>query len=124
VGGIASNIATENSVVTKYDGTLEFDELRYVETTDAEGKPYKVVVSRLVEMRIIDLNTKIVLLAHNVPYGSKLYFNQGDKVTKGDLICEWDPFNAVIVSEASGKIRFESFTENITYKVESDEQTV
>lgn len=123
VGGIASNIAAENSIVTKYDGTLEFDELRYVETTDNEGKPYKVVVSRLVEMRIVDPNTQIVLLAHNIPYGSKLYFNQGDNVKKGDLICEWDPFNAVIVSEASGKIRFENFVENLTYKVESDEQT-
>jgi len=103
VGGIASNIATENSIVTKYDGILEFDELRYVETTDAEGKSYKVVVSRLVEMRIIDPNTKIVLVSHNIPYGSKLYFGEGDKVQKGDLICEWDPFNAVIVSEANRK---------------------
>ena len=125
VGGIASNIAAENNITTKYDGILEFDELRTVdpEEIDANGKPYKVVVSRLVEMRIVDPNTKIVLLSHNIPYGSKLYFNDGDKVTKGDLICEWDPFNAVIISEVSGKIRFENFIENTTYKVESDEQT-
>jgi DNA-directed RNA polymerase subunit beta' len=123
VGGIASNIATENRIVTKYDGILEFEELRYVETKDVEGIPHKVVVSRLVEMRVVDPNTKIVLLSHNVPYGSKLYFGQGDKVKKDDLICEWDPFNAVIVSEASGKIRFENLTENLTFKVESDEQT-
>ena len=125
VGGIASNIATENSIVTKYDGVLEFDELRVVDPQekDANGKEYKVVVSRLVELRIVDPNTKIVLLAHTVPYGSKLYFGEGDKVTKGDLICEWDPFNAVIISEASGKIKFENFAENMTYKVESDEQT-
>jgi DNA-directed RNA polymerase subunit beta' len=123
VGGIASNIATENRIVTKYDGILEFEELRYVETKDAEGIPHKVVISRLVEMRVIDPNTRIVLLSHNVPYGSKLYFNQGDKVKRGDLICEWDPFNAVIVSEVTGKIRFENLTENLTFKVESDEQT-
>ena len=123
VGGIASNIATESRVVAKYDGIVEFDELRFVEATDSEGKAYKVVVSRLCEMRIIDPNTKIVLVSHNVPYGSKLYFNQKDKVNKGDLICDWDPFNAVIVSEATGKIRFENLTENMTYKVESDEQT-
>ena len=123
VGGIASNIAAENSLVTKYGGIIEFEELRYVETADAEDKPYKVVVSRLMEMRIIDPNTKIILLSHNVPYGSKLYFNHGDMVKKGDLICEWDPFNAVIVSEATGTIRFENFSENLTYKVESDEQT-
>ena len=123
VGGIASNIAAESRIIAKYDGIVEFEELRFVETKDSEGKPYKVVVSRLMEMRIIDPNTKIILVSHNVPYGSKLYFNQGVKVNKGDLICEWDPFNAVIVSEASGKIKFENFTENLTYKVESDEQT-
>ncbi|MDD3789075.1 MAG: DNA-directed RNA polymerase subunit beta', partial [Petrimonas sp.] len=125
VGGIASNIAAENSITTKYDGVLEFDELRVVDPkeTDANGKEFKVVVSRLVEMRISDPNTKIVLLAHNVPYGAKLYYGEGAKVKKGDLICEWDPFNAVIISEATGKIRFENFIENVTYKVESDEQT-
>src|SRR5690606_18076065 len=115
--------AAESRIIAKYDGIVEFEELRFVEAKDNEGKPYKVVVSRLMEMRIIDPNTKIVLLTHNVPYGSKLYFSQGDNIKKGDLICEWDPFNAVIVSEVSGKIRFEYFTENITYKVESDEQT-
>lgn len=125
VGGIASNIAAESNITTKYDGILEFDELRTVDPQekDANGRAYKVVVSRLVEMRIVDPNTKIVLLSHNVPYGSKLYFGNGDKVTKGDLICEWDPFNAVIISEATGRIRFENFIENVTYKVESDEQT-
>jgi DNA-directed RNA polymerase subunit beta' len=123
VGGIASNIASESRVIAKYDGIVEFDELRFVEATNAEGKAYKVVVSRLCEMRIIDPNTKIVLVSHNVPYGSKLYFNQKVKVNKGDLICDWDPFNAVIISEATGKIRFENLTENMTYKVESDEQT-
>ena len=123
VGGIASNIASENRIVTKYDGILEMDDLRTVESFDAEGKPFKVVVSRLVEMRIVDPNTKIVLLAHNVPYGAKLYFNNKDKVSKGNLICEWDPFNAIIVSEATGRIKFENFIENVTYKVESDEQT-
>ena len=125
VGGIASNIAAESNIVAKYDGILEFDELRVVDPqeTNAEGKPYKIVVSRLVEMRIVDPNTKIVLLSHNVPYGAKLYYGEGDKVQKGDLICEWDPFNAVIISEMSGKIHFENFIENITYKVESDEQT-
>ncbi len=123
VGGIASNIASENRIITKYEGILEMDDLRTVESIDAEGKSFKVVVSRLVEMRIVDPNTKIILLAHNVPYGAKLYFNNNEKVNKGDLICEWDPFNAIIVSEATGKIKFENFIENITYKVESDEQT-
>ncbi len=123
VGGIASNIASENRIVTKYEGILEMDDLRTVDSTDGEGKTHKVVVSRLVEMRVVDPNTKIILLAHNVPYGAKLYFNNNDKVNKGDLICEWDPFNAIIVSEATGRIKFENFIENVTYKVESDEQT-
>ena len=123
VGGIASNIATENNITSKFDGIIEIDELRSVESTDVTGKACQVVVSRLAEMRIIDPNTRIVLLTHNIPYGSKLYFKSGDNVKKGDVIIEWDPFNAVIVSEVSGKIEFENVIENMTYKVESDETT-
>ena len=124
VGGIASNIATENSLTSKYEGTLEIDELRTVEAIDeVSGKKHFVVVSRLAELRIVDPNTKIVLLTHNIPYGSKLFFENGATVKKGDTIIEWDPFNAVIVSEVSGKIQYESMEENVTYKVESDETT-
>jgi len=120
VGGIASNIVTENSIVSKYDGTLEIDELRYVESEDDKCK---VVISRLAELRIIDPNTKIVLLSHNIPYGAKLHFDSGSTVKKGDTIIEWDPFNAVIVSEVTGKIAFDNMIENITFKMESDETT-
>ena len=82
----------------KYDGILEIDELRAVEAVDeVSGKKHLVVVSRLAEMRIVDPNTKIVLLTHNIPYGSKLFFNNGDSIKKGDVIIEWDPFNAVRV---------------------------
>lgn len=123
VGGIASNIASESRLVAKYEGVLEIDELRSVDITDDAGKKVKIVVSRLVELRLVDPNTKIVLLTHNIPYGSKLYFENGAKVVKDDLICEWDPFNAVIISEAAGKVQFENVIENVTYKVESDEQT-
>jgi DNA-directed RNA polymerase subunit beta' len=123
VGGIASNIVAESSITSKYDGILEIDELRAVNSVDTQGKRHLVVVSRLAEMRIIDPNTKIVLLAHNIPYGSKLYFNNGDMVKKGDTIIEWDPFNAVIVSEVAGTIEFENVLEGITYAVESDETT-
>ncbi|MDR0758032.1 MAG: DNA-directed RNA polymerase subunit beta', partial [Tannerella sp.] len=120
VGGIASNIVTENSLVTKFAGMLEIDELRYVES---EEDRCKVVVSRLAELRIVDPNTKIVLLTHNIPYGSKLYFDSGSEVKKGDTIIEWDPFNAVIVSEVAGRISFENMIENVTFKIESDEIT-
>ena len=123
VGGIASNIATENSIVSKYDGILEIDELRSVNVTDDQKNKYQIVVSRLAELRIVDPNTKIVLAAHNIPYGSKLFFNNGVTVKKGDRIIEWDPFNAVIVSEVAGKIQFENLVENATFKVESDETT-
>ena len=122
VGGIASNVATENSITSKYDGVLEIEELRAVDSEE-NGKKFQVVVSRLADIRIVDPTTKIVLLAHNIPYGSKLFFKNGDTIKKGDVIIEWDPFNAVIVSEVSGKIEFESLVENVTYNVESDETT-
>ena len=123
VGGIASNIAAVSNVTSRYDGILEIDELRTVDSEDESGKKVQIVVGRLAEMRIVDPNTKIVLTNTNIPYGSKLYFNSGDMLKKGDIVCEWDPFNAVIVSEATGKVRFENVIEGVTYKVESDEQT-
>ncbi len=123
VGGIASNIAAVSSVNSRYEGILEIDELRTVEYASDNGTKVQIVVGRLAEMRIIDPNTKMVLMTANIPYGSKLYFNNGDTVKKGDMICEWDPFNAVIVSEASGKVKFESVVEGVTYRVESDEQS-
>ena len=123
VGGIASNIAAVSNVTSRYDGILEIDELRTVESEDETGKKVQIVVGRLAEMRIVDPNTKIVLTNTNIPYGSKLYFNSGDMLKKGDVVCEWDPFNAVIVSEATGKVRFDNVVEGVTYKVESDEQT-
>ncbi len=123
VGGIASNIAAVSTATSRYDGILEIDELRTVDSIDETGKNVLVVVGRLAEMRVVDPNTKIILTAQNIPYGSKLYFNPGDSVKKGDVICEWDPFNAVIVSEVSGRIELDSVIENVTYKVESDEQT-
>lgn len=97
--------------------------MRTVDSEDESGKKVQIVVGRLAEMRIVDPNTKIVLTNTNIPYGSKLYFNSGDMLKKGDIVCEWDPFNAVIVSEATGKVRFENVIEGVTYKVESDEQT-
>jgi DNA-directed RNA polymerase subunit beta' len=123
VGGIAANIAAENNIVSKYDGILEIDELRTVDATDETGKTNKIVVSRQSELRIIDPNTKISLATQNVPYAAKLFFKHGNTVKKGDVILEWDPFNAVIISEAAGKLEFESVIENVTYKNEYDEQT-
>jgi len=123
VGGIASNIATENNFTSKYDGILEIDELRTVDPSEVTDRPHKIVVSRLTELRIIDPNTGIVLVTHNIPYAAKLYFESGDQIKKGDVIIEWDPFNAVIVSEVLGEIKFENLIENVTYKVEMDDTT-
>jgi DNA-directed RNA polymerase subunit beta' len=123
VGGTASNITAESNVIAKYDGIIEVDELRTVESKDGEGKKVDIVIGRLAELRIIDKKTSIALTTHNVPYGAKLYTKNGAEVKKGDIICEWDPYNAVIISETDGKISFEHVIDSITYKEESDEQT-
>lgn len=120
VGGVAGNISANSSVRSKYDGFLEFEELR---TVDAQDEDYQVVIGRLAEVRIIDPNTNIVLTSQLIPYGSKLYFKEGDKVKKNDLICEWDPYNALIVSEFEGKVQFENLVAGSTYKEEMDETT-
>ena len=125
VGGVASNIAAVSSATSRYDGLLEIDELRTVVTDEVgpNGQPVEVVIGRLAEMRIIEPKTKMMLTSTNIPYGSKLYFKNGDTLKKGDVICEWDPFNAVIVSEVAGKVEFNNVIENVTYRVDSDEQT-
>ena len=125
-GGVAGNAAANASIVAKNDSRLEFDELRtvpYVETDGDKEVNCQMVVSRLAEVRFVDVNTNIVLSTMNVPYGSSLYFKHGDKVSKGDLVAKWDPFNAVIVSEYAGKVRFNDVVEGKTYHAETDETT-
>ena len=122
-GGTAANIAANASIIAKNNARLEFEELRTVDIVDEMGESAKVVVGRLAEVRFVDVNTGIVLSTHNVPYGSTLYVGDGELVEKGKMIAKWDPFNAVIITEATGKIEFEGVIENVTYKVESDEAT-
>ncbi|MBI9033976.1 MAG: DNA-directed RNA polymerase subunit beta' [Bacteroidales bacterium] len=123
VGGTASNIATSSRVTAKYEGRLEIEELRSLAFENKEGKKHQVVVGRSAEMRIIDPKTSIVLQSGHIPYAANLFVVNGAHVKKGDLITDWDPYNAVIISEASGKIVYENIVENQTYRVESDEQT-
>ncbi len=123
VGGTASNISVASRIEAKYDGILEIDELRFVEYENAEGKKYDIVIGRSAEMRIVDRKTGIILSSAHIPYGANLYFRQGDDVTKGSLVSDWDPYNAVILSEVSGKVVFDNIVEGTTYRVESDEQT-
>ena len=126
-GGVAGNAAANASIVAKNDARVEFDELRTVpfeeEGDDGNDVQCEMVVSRLAEIRFVDPNTNIVLSTLNVPYGSSLYFKHNDTVKKGDLIARWDPFNAVIVSEYAGTLRFKDVVEGSTYRAETDETT-
>jgi len=123
VGGTASNITSDSSIVSKYDGLAEIEELRVVENVDEAGVKVDVVIGRLAEMKIIDKNTHIVLTTHNIPYGSKLFVKSGDPVTKGQLLCDWDPYNALILSETGGTVSYENIIEGVTFREETDEQT-
>ncbi len=122
-GGVAGNAVANAMIRAKYDARLDFEELRTVDYQDEEGKDAKMVVGRLAEVRFVEPNTGIVLLTQNVPYGATLYFGDGSMVHKGDIIAKWDPFNAVIVSEVAGTIKFSNVIEGVTYRVESDENT-
>ena len=125
-GGVAGNAAANASIVAKNDARIEFDELRTVPYTEKQGEQdvtCEMVVSRLAEIRFVDPNTKIVLSTLNVPYGSSLYKRHGDIVHKGELVARWDPFNAVIVTEYAGKLRFRDVIEGSTFKAETDETT-
>ncbi|MCB0780132.1 MAG: DNA-directed RNA polymerase subunit beta', partial [Flavobacteriales bacterium] len=123
VGGVAGKITEESEINAKYDGVLELEDLRTVKRKDRKGNDAEVVISRSTEMRIIDSNTGIVLTTSNIPYGAFIYRKSGDKVKKGDVVCTWDPYNAVILAEIPGKLAFESIEEGYTYREEIDEQT-
>ena len=123
VGGTASNIADENDLKAKYAGLLEIEELRTVSKKSDEGEDLEIVIGRSAEMKIIDPDTGVVLATANIPYGSHMKVDNFSKVKKGDVICEWDPYNAVILSESKGKLMFESIEEAVTYREEADEQT-
>ena len=122
-GGVAANAAANASIVCKYDSAkIEMEEVRTV-PFDEDGRECEMVVSRLGELRFVDPNTKIVLSTVNVPYGASLYFNNGDVVKKGDKIAQWDPFNAVIVTEYAGRLKFNDVIEGVTFRAETDETT-
>jgi len=122
VGGAASNIATEASIKAKFTGAIEFEGIRTIDI-EKDGVKAKVVMGRTGEIRIVEKDKNRVLISNNVPYGSFLHVKDGQKVEKGDELCNWDPYNAVILSEFDGEIEYESIIEGITYKEESDEQT-
>ncbi|SDG71392.1 DNA-directed RNA polymerase subunit beta' [Psychroflexus sediminis] len=123
VGGIAGNISEENKLEVKFDGVAEIEDLKTVEGRNSEGKKTDIVISRTSEVKIIDKKSGIALSTNVIPYGSELMISPGDKVKKGDVICKWDPYNGVIISEFSGKIEFENITQGQTFEIESDEQT-
>ncbi|GAL86942.1 DNA-directed RNA polymerase subunit beta [Sporocytophaga myxococcoides] len=123
VGGTASNIAVDASIKAKFEGIIAFDEVKSIVTTNNEGDRVDVVMGRSGEIRIMDDKNEKVLITNHVPYGAFLKVKEGDKVTKGQDICNWDPYNAVILSEFDGRIEFEAIVEGVTFREESDEQT-
>lgn len=123
VGGIAGNISEDNKLVAKFDGKAEIEDLRTVTGADAEGNAAEIVISRTTEIKLVDAKTGITLSTNNIPYGSQLMVKEGADIKKGDVICTWDPYNGVIVSEFPGKIAYENIEQGVTYQVEIDEQT-
>ena len=123
VGGVAGSSSVESSLNAKFDGTIQFDGLRTVDTINNEGNKVKVVIGRTGEVRIMDVKNDRLMITNNVPYGALLAVKDGAQVKKGDVICTWDPFNNVIVAEQNGKIKFENINEGFTYRDEADEQT-
>jgi DNA-directed RNA polymerase subunit beta' len=123
VGGVAGGISEESSIVTRFKGRLEMEELRTVKGEDAEGNTVDIVISRSTELKLVDVNTGIVLNTHHIPYGATIFVNDGDVVEKGTTICKWDPYNGVIISEFTGKVGYEDIEQGQTFQVEIDEQT-
>ncbi|GAA0871159.1 DNA-directed RNA polymerase subunit beta' [Gangjinia marincola] len=123
VGGIAGNISEENKLISKFDGIVEIEDLRTVKGEDTDGNAADIVISRTSEAKIVDKKTGIVLSTNVIPYGSQIFVKPGDKVKNGEVICQWDPYNGVIISEFAGKVKYENIEQGVTFQVEIDEQT-
>jgi DNA-directed RNA polymerase subunit beta' len=124
VGGIASLGTSESSISARFEGIVQLDGVRTTSAVNEEGEKINVVIGRTGEMRIVkEDNHDKVLITQHIPYGSQIFVKDGKAVKKGDLICSWDPYNNVIISEVNGKVKFEHIIENITYRDEMDEQT-
>jgi DNA-directed RNA polymerase subunit beta' len=123
VGGVAGSAAVESTLVAKFDGTIQFDGVRSVTTTNNEGEKVQTVIGRTGEVRITDTKNDRLLITNNVPYGATLVMKDGQQIKKGDVICTWDPFNNVILAEINGTLRFENVLDGITFREEADEQT-
>jgi DNA-directed RNA polymerase subunit beta' len=123
VGGIAGNISSESTIISRYDGIAEIEELRVVEKKNDDGKSTDIIVSRLAELRILDKKTGIAVATHNLPYGATLFIKNGQNINKDQVICEWDPYNGLIITEYDGIVKFDNMIDGITFREESDEQT-
>jgi DNA-directed RNA polymerase subunit beta' len=123
VGGVAGSASVESQLLAKFDGTVQFDTLRTVKAKNHEGTEVDIVIGRTGEMRIMDLKNDRLLITNNLPYGSTLLVKEGQHVSKGDVICTWDPYNNVIIAEQAGAVEFENVIEGVTYREEADEQT-
>ncbi|MDT0688547.1 DNA-directed RNA polymerase subunit beta' [Salegentibacter sp. F188] len=123
VGGIAGNISEENKLIAKLNGVAEIEDLKVVRGEAPDGSTSDIVISRTAELKIKDKKTGVVLSNNNIPYGSQIFIEDGAEVSKGDIVCQWDPYNGVIISEFAGKIKYENIDQGVTYQVEIDEQT-
>jgi DNA-directed RNA polymerase subunit beta' len=123
VGGVAGSASVESTMLAKFEGTIQFDGLRTVGTKNNEGDIVQIVIGRTGEVRIMDVKNDRLLITNNVPYGATLNVKDGQKIVKGDVICTWDPFNNVVISEIAGTVKFDAVIEGITYREEADEQT-
>jgi DNA-directed RNA polymerase subunit beta' len=123
VGGVAGNISEDNKIIAKFNGVLEFEDVNTVEGEDAVGNKINIVVSRTSEVKIIDPKTGITLSSNNIPYGSTIFVSDKKEIKRNDVICQWDPFNGVIVSEFAGKVSFDNIEQGVNFIVEIDEQT-
>ncbi|MFN9952909.1 MAG: DNA-directed RNA polymerase subunit beta', partial [bacterium] len=121
-GGTASLSMSQSLVLAKFDGAIQFDGVRTV-NYPGETEDVVVVVSRAGVINIVEPGSNRVVTKYDVVYGAELKVIDGQKVKKGDMLYDWDPYNSVIITEKAGRVRYRDLVSNLTFKEAIDEQT-
>ena len=123
LGGAASKIAVKANITAPVDGSVHFTQLKSAPITDKQGQKQRIVISKTAEIQVVPDQGNKTPSTYHLPYGAHLLVAQKAHVKKGQELCYWDPYNAVVLSQISGKVVFEDIQMGVTCEEQYNQET-